>query len=162
MCAFNKYKEVVERLKREFSKTAVERDKHGGTAKIERDLLRTSGLLSLIIPKELGGLGEDWRTVFQITRELAKVDGSLAHLFGYHFLCLASVELYGSEKQNRDYYLETAEKNLFWGNTFNPRDERLALIEENKRFVLRGKKSFCSGAKDSDRLLIAAKRASYI
>src|SRR4051794_38041183 len=106
------YLEIANSLAMEFAKTAIERDKRGGTAKVERDLLRDSGLLSLIIPKSLGGHGEDWRTVFQITRELAKVDGSMAHLFGYHFLCLASVHLFGSLKQKEKLYVETAENDL--------------------------------------------------
>ncbi|MDR9794280.1 MULTISPECIES: acyl-CoA dehydrogenase family protein [Aeribacillus] len=151
------YLDTALQLAKEFAKTAIERDERGGTAKAERDLLRKSGLLSLIIPKSLGGLGKDWKAVLQITRELAKVDGSLAHLFGYHFLCLTSVHLFGSPQQKEKYYKETAENNLFWGNTYNPLDESLLVKREGDQLKLIGKKSFCSGAKDSDRLLISAK-----
>lgn len=155
------YLEIASSLAKEFAKTAIERDKRGGTAKFERDLLRESGLLSLIIPKSLGGKGEDWKTVLQLTRELAKVDGSIAHLFGYHFLCLTSVHLFGSPFQKEKLYKETAEKNLFWGNAFNPRDENLLLKKENSQWILSGKKSFCSGAMDSARLLISAKSTGF-
>ena len=151
------YFEIVHSLVQEFAKTAVGRDKKGGTAKAERDLLRKSGLLTLIIPKSLGGHGENWNTVFQITRMLANVDGSLAHLFAYHFLCLTSVHLYGSKQQREKLYRETAENDLFWGNAFNPRDENLVVTKEGTQWKLNGKKTFCSGAKDSDRLLISAK-----
>lgn len=151
------YLDTALQLAKEFAKTAIERDERGGTAKAERDLLRKSGLLSLIIPKSLGGLGKDWKAVLQITRELAKVDGSLAHLFGYHFLCLTSVHLFGSPQQKEKYYKETAENNLFWGNTYNPLDESLLVKREGDQLKLIGKKSFCSGAKDSERLLISAK-----
>ncbi|MET3319843.1 UNVERIFIED_ORG: alkylation response protein AidB-like acyl-CoA dehydrogenase [Peribacillus simplex] len=155
------YLEIASSLAKGFAKTAIERDKRGGTAKFERDLLRESGLLSLIIPKSLGGKGEDWKTVLQLTRELAKVDGSIAHLFGYHFLCLTSVHLFGSPFQKEKLYKETAEKNLFWGNAFNPRDENLLLKKENSQWILSGKKSFCSGAMDSARLLISAKSTGF-
>jgi alkylation response protein AidB-like acyl-CoA dehydrogenase len=155
------YLEIASSLAKEFAKTAIERDKQGGTAKFERDLLRESGLLSLMIPKSLGGKGEDWKTVLQLTRELAKVDGSIAHLFGYHFLCLTSVHLFGSPFQKEKLYKETAEKNLFWGNAFNPRDENLLLKKENSQWILSGKKSFCSGAMDSARLLISAKSTGF-
>ncbi|MFE4897115.1 acyl-CoA dehydrogenase family protein [Peribacillus butanolivorans] len=155
------YLEIAYSLAKEFAKTAIERDKRGGTAKFERDLLRESGLLSLMIPKSLGGKGEDWKTVLQLTRELAKVDGSIAHLFGYHFLCLTSVHLFGSPFQKEKLYKETAEKNLFWGNAFNPRDENLLLKKENSQWILSGKKSFCSGAMDSARLLISAKSTGF-
>ncbi|MGE7781016.1 acyl-CoA dehydrogenase family protein [Peribacillus sp. NPDC097264] len=153
--------EIAQSLANEFAKTAVQRDKQGGTAKVERDLLRKSGLLSLNVPKHLGGHGENWETIFRITRELAKVDGSLAHLFGYHFLCLASVHLYGSKQQKERLYRETAEHDWFWGNAFNPRDQGLVVKQEGNSLRLNGKKSFCSGATDSDRLLISAKSPEH-
>ena len=84
----------LQQLIQQFAETASERDKQGGTAKAQRDLLRNSGLLSLMIPEQYGGYGENWQTAFHFTREIAKVDSSVAHLFGYHFLCLFSVELY--------------------------------------------------------------------
>src|SRR3954451_15248216 len=155
------YFEIAHSLANEFAKTAIERDKQGGTAKVERDLIRKSGLLSLITPKPLGGNGENWKMIFQITRKLAKVDGSMAHLFGYHFLCLASVHLYGSEQQKEKFYRETAENDLFWGNAFNPRDENLVVKQDGISLRLNGKKTFCSGAKDSDRLLISAKSLEH-
>ena len=49
------YLEIAHSLAQEFAETAVQRDKKGGTAKAERDLLRKSGLLSLIIPKIFRG-----------------------------------------------------------------------------------------------------------
>jgi alkylation response protein AidB-like acyl-CoA dehydrogenase len=151
------YLDVVRDLAKEFEETAVERDKRGGTAKTERDLIRQSGLLALITSKSSGGYGENWKTVLQLTREIAKVDGSMAHLFGYHFLCLRSVHLYGSPEQAAKYEKETVEQNLFWGNAFNPRDENAVVKKVGNQWLLNGKKSFCSGAKDSDRLLISAK-----
>ncbi|MBB6444265.1 acyl-CoA dehydrogenase family protein [Bacillus benzoevorans] len=151
------YLNVVRQLTKELEITAVERDKRGGTAKTERDLIRQSGLLALITSKSLGGYGENWRTVLQLTREIAKVDGSMAHLFGYHFLCLKSVHLYGSPELAAKYEKETVDNNLFWGNAFNPRDENVVVQQVGNQWVVNGKKSFCSGAKDSDRLLISAK-----
>lgn len=151
------YREKVRILTAEFDKTAIERDERGGTAKKERDLIRESGLLALIIPSEFGGYGENWKTIFQITREFARVDGSIAHIFGYHFLCLVSTQLFGSEQQKEIHYKQTAEKNLFWGNAYNPRDSRLIIKQADHERLLQGEKSFCSGATDSDRLLISAK-----
>src|SRR5580700_11347878 len=53
---------VAEALARDFAATAVERDRRGGTPKQERDALRSSGLLALSVPTELGGHGATWAT----------------------------------------------------------------------------------------------------
>src|SRR6478735_7427247 len=45
---------VAEALARDFEKSAARRDRRGGTPKAERDALRASGLLTLVIPAALG------------------------------------------------------------------------------------------------------------
>ena len=153
-----KIQDIVKSLTEEFAKTASERDKRGGTAKEERDLIRHSGLLRLTAPETYGGYEENWKTILHITREIAKVDSSVAHLFGYHFLCLASVELYGTPEQVEHFTKETAENDYFWGNAFNPLDTHVIATKGNNGWMINGKKSFCSGAIDSDRLLISAQK----
>jgi len=150
--------DVLTTLIEDFSQTAGERDQLGGTAKRERDLIRQSGLLRLTSPKEIGGYEKSWSTVLRTTREIAKVDSSLAHLFGYHFLCLASVELYGTPKQVEYYSKITAKNNYFWGNAFNPLDTHVTATETENGWTVNGKKSFCSGARDSDLLLVSAQK----
>lgn len=152
------YSAIAQELVKEFAKTAIERDKRGGTAKIERDLIRHSGLLRLTASKKCGGYEESWETILRITREIAKVDSSVAHLFGYHFLCLASVELFGTSEQVKQFTKETAENNYFWGNAFNPLDIHVTATKKEKGWSINGTKSFCSGAVDSDRLLISAQK----
>ncbi len=85
----------AEQLAAEFAATAVERDKTGGTAYAERKRLRESGLLKLIIPVEYGGHGLDWHDTLRIVRIIARADSSLAHLFGFQHLLLATVRLFG-------------------------------------------------------------------
>lgn len=150
------HQHTVHELTQQLAETAVDRDFLGGTAKYERDLLRKSGLLKLLIPNEWGGAGEKWTTILSHVREIAKVDGSLAHIFGYHHLCLASTFLFGTPGQAENYYRETAREPLFWGNAFNPLDRTLLIEKENHHYRLKGKKTFCSGATDSDRLLLSA------
>jgi hypothetical protein len=101
-------RKIAERLAADFAQTAIERDRKGGTAKRERDLLRQSGLLSLLVPNELGGNGSDWPEIRGIVRNFARVDGSLAHLFGFQHLLLATIELFGSNEQRNFYFQETA------------------------------------------------------
>jgi alkylation response protein AidB-like acyl-CoA dehydrogenase len=149
---------LVERLAQRFGETAVERDRTGGTAKAERDALRESGLLALSIPTSFGGGGASWALVFESVRRFARRDPSIAHLFGFHHLLLATVRLFGRAEQWQAAYQEAASQRLFWGNALNPLDTGTRLTEHDGALQLDGKKSFCSGALDSDRLIVSAHR----
>lgn len=156
MTAVANIQTIAEELAVQFEKTAVQRDKTGGNAKYERDLIRNSGLLKLLIPSEYGGLDGNWRDVFEVVRIFARVDSSLAHVFGYHFINLATPHLCGSDAQKEHFYRETAKRNLFWGNAFNPVDIKLVATKTDTGYVLNGVKTFCSGSVDSDVLLVSA------
>lgn len=148
--------DIAEQLREFFYETAAERDLTGGTPLEQRDAIRKSGLLKLSIPTEFGGLGRDWSEIYEVIRTIARADSSLAQVFGFQFLMLASVRLYGLDAQWRYHFTETAHKNLWWGNALNPLDNRTLATPVEQGFLLNGQKSFCSGAIDSDRLLISA------
>lgn len=150
------YITLANSLAKEFAETAVERDVKGGTPKQERDRIRQSNLLKLIIPQEYGGIGETWITTFKVTRELAKVDSAIAHIFSYHHLGVVIPHIFGTAEQKQYYYLETARNNWFWCNALNPLDRRTTLTPQGNKFLLNGTKSFCSGSFDSDILPITA------
>ncbi len=150
------YTQLVTSLCEEFAATAVERDARGGTPKYERDKLRESGLLKLIIPKDYGGLGESWATTLKIVRDFAKVDSSIAHLFSYHHLGVIIPHIFGNTEQKEQYYTQTIQNNWFWCNALNPLDRRVTLTLDGDKFRLNGTKSFCSGSVDSDLLPVTA------
>ena len=81
------------------AQTAVERDRKGGTPKIERDIIRDSGLLALSIPTQYGGLGGSWAETLQTVRILARADSSIAHVYAFQHLMLATARLFGSPEQ---------------------------------------------------------------
>ncbi|KAF1018540.1 MAG: Dibenzothiophene desulfurization enzyme C [Acinetobacter bereziniae] len=145
---------VAKELAKQFAQTAAERDKAGGNPKFERDLIRKSGLLSLSIPQQYGGQGADWKTIFQTVQTIAQVDSSLAHVYAFHHLLIATVQLFAQPKQYQQWFEQTAQQHLFWGNTLNPLDKRTTVqqVSENE-FIFHGDKSFCSGSIDSDILL---------
>jgi alkylation response protein AidB-like acyl-CoA dehydrogenase len=147
---------IAARLAGQFAATAVERDRAGGHAAHERQLLRDSGLLTLSIPVEFGGQGAHWSTVYQAIRILARADSALAHLFGFHHLQLAGVNLYGNAVQQRNLYSASVEQGLFWGNALNPLDRRTTARAIPGGYVLDGIKSFTSGSVGSDWLTISA------
>ncbi len=136
--------------------SAVERDRLGGHAAQERGWIRESGLLTLSIPVEHGGQGASWATVQEAVRILARADSALAHLFGFHHLQLAGIQLYGTELQQRQLLGMTVKQKLFWGNALNPLDKRTRATAIPTGFTLDGVKSFSSGSVGSDWLTVSA------
>jgi alkylation response protein AidB-like acyl-CoA dehydrogenase len=146
--------EIAQSLAETFAQTAAERDKQGGNPKVERDLIRQSGLLGLSIPKQYGGQGADWQTIFNTIQTMAQVDSSLAHVYGFHHLLIATVQLFSQPEQYGPWFEQTARENLFWGNTLNPLDRRTTATKvSDQEYIFHGDKSFCSGSIDSDMLL---------
>jgi alkylation response protein AidB-like acyl-CoA dehydrogenase len=136
--------------------TAAARDERGGTPKEERDMLRRSGLLGLVVPAELGGWGTGWADTMRVVRILSRADSAVAHVFGFHHLLLATARLFGKREQWVPLFADTAKNAWFWGNALNPLDTRTTIAERHGAFILNGHKSFCSGARDSDRLIVSA------
>ncbi|MFJ4348986.1 acyl-CoA dehydrogenase family protein [Pseudomonas sp. NPDC089401] len=147
---------VARELAAQFAQSAVERDERGGTPKAERDALRDSGLLSLVIPQAFGGQGANWHDTFEVVREFARVDSSIAHVFGFHHLMLATVRLFARPDQWQPWFEQTARKHWFWGNALNPLDTRTRVKHFDGWCEFSGKKSFCSGASDSEMLIASA------
>jgi alkylation response protein AidB-like acyl-CoA dehydrogenase len=144
-------------LAADFRRSAAERDLAAGTPKHERDQIRASGLLQLLIPRAQGGLQSPWPVFLRAVREIASADASLAHLFAYHHLGVLTPHLIGTPAQRERWYALTVRDNLFWGNSLNPLDPRTTLTRsDDGSFRLDGEKSFCTGASDSDLLLVSA------
>lgn len=151
---------VAQQLAQQFAATAAERDYQGGTPKTERDAIRASGLLGMSIAKQYGGQGANWQDTLLVVREFAKVDSSVAHVFAFHHLMLATVELFGLPEQWQPWHENTTRLNWFWGNALNPLDERTVCKSVGDWHEFSGQKSFCSGALDSEMLVASALRQS--
>ncbi|MEG2032761.1 MAG: acyl-CoA dehydrogenase family protein [Janthinobacterium sp.] len=149
---------IAHRLAARLAETANARDQAGGHAAQEREWLRDSGLLTLSIPVEFGGQGASWPAVYQVIRILARADSALAHVFGFHHLQLAGLQLYGSAQQQRRLLTLTVDERLFWGNALNPLDKRVVATESTggDGYLLDGIKSFASGSVGSDWLTVSA------
>ena len=147
---------IARELAGKLAATARDRDRLGGTPRAERALIRDSGLLRLVVPREWGGLGATWPTAMQITQILAAADSSIAQVYGMHHVLLATGKLFGTPQQARRLLEGTAANNWFWGNALNPLDRRLALVTTRTGRVLRGEKSFSTGSIDSDMLIVSA------
>jgi alkylation response protein AidB-like acyl-CoA dehydrogenase len=145
----------VEAVAQQLGATAAKRDAEGGTAWTERQILRDSGLLTLAVPRRFGGQEAGWPEILRAVRRIAEADSSLAHLFGFQHLQVATVLLFGSPQQQEQYLSATVRDGWFWGNAVNTRDTRLKVREAPEGYVLEGVKSFCSGATGSDALVVS-------
>ncbi|WP_085316093.1 acyl-CoA dehydrogenase family protein [Derxia lacustris] len=149
---------VVDELVARFAETAPSRDLLGGTPKLQRDQLRRSGLLALSIPTAFGGLGGDWKLVLDVVRRFARVDSSVAHVFAFHHLMLATTQLFARPEQWEQWFRHTARHDWFWGNALNPLDRRTVCRRLDGWSEFSGRKSFCSGALDSEMLIVSGHR----
>src|SRR5690606_35550830 len=86
----------------------------------------------------------------------ARVDSSIAHVFGFHHLLLATVRLFGQPAQWQTWFEQTARRQWFWGNALNPLDTRTVAVRRDGWREFSGRKSFCSGAGDSEMLVVSA------
>lgn len=149
---------VATALAEEFAKTAVLRDAKGGTPSEELKQLRESGLLKLVLPQEYGGFGETWPNAFKVVREIAKSDGSVGQLLGYHYFNTAIPRLFGIAEQYAHFSSASVRHNWFWGDAANPRDPDLILTSDKEDFRLNGLKNFATGTKCSDVIVIGGTR----
>lgn len=148
--------EIAAQLAKEFSITAVDRDRQAGIPLEEVRRLRETGLLSLVIPKHYGGQGATWPEALQVLQTLAKADGSLGQLFANHLILPAAVQAAGTPSQAAYYCTLTAQHHLFWGNAVNTRDARLKITPAGNTFRVNGIKSFGTGVAAADMRLFAA------
>lgn len=129
---------------------AVERDRRGETPYQEVQLLKDAGLVTLLGPAEHGGGGQTWETAYRVIREVAKADGSIGQLLGYHYLWAWAARLVATDAQVAAVEELYTTGNLFFGGAVNPRDSDLTITEDGDEIVYNGHKSFSTGSRVSD------------
>jgi len=137
-----------------FASDAVERDRLGGRPSEQIRLLKESSLVNLLIPKEFGGEGQPYSTALKVLREFSKVDGSLGHLFGYHFSPLQNAATAG-DKRSQEILRRSAGGHWFWGNTTNSFSKSLFGRKTAGGVILNGFRPFASGSHVADYLMVA-------
>jgi alkylation response protein AidB-like acyl-CoA dehydrogenase len=151
----NPYLAKAAELREIFARDAIERDQEGGRPDEQIKLLKESGLVNLLIPKEFGGGGERYSTAMRIVREFAKVDGSVAHLYGYHFSPLQNAVNTGPDERSRDILRRSAAGRWLWGNTTNSFSKSLFGRRDQGKVILNGFRPFASGSHVADYLMVA-------
>jgi alkylation response protein AidB-like acyl-CoA dehydrogenase len=153
------WREAADKLVDTLRADAAERDLAGAEPQREVQLLKDSGLLTLLVPTEHGGTGESWLTANAVTRIVAAADANVGHLLGYHYLQLWRGELFDRPELVARLQRETVAGNHFWAGVSNPLDAALELTPVEGGFHINGRKTFATGAAVADRLVISATRA---
>lgn len=129
---------------------AVERDRANLAPFTEVELLKRSGLVTLLGPREHGGAGETWDTAYRVIRAVARGDGSIGQLLGYHYLWAWAARLVATDEQISAVEELYTRNTFLFGGAVNPRDSDLIIREEGDELVFSGRKSFSTGGRVSD------------
>ncbi|GGF30509.1 putative monooxygenase [Microbacterium sorbitolivorans] len=129
---------------------ALERDRANVAPHAEVQLLKDAGLVTVLGPKAHGGAELPWHVVNKIVRIIARGDGSIGQLLGYHYVWAWAVRLVGTEAQIEAVEEQYTSGNLFFGGAVNPRDADLRITEDGDELVFNGSKTFSTGGRVAD------------
>lgn len=129
---------------------ATIRDQENKSPHAEISLLKHSGLLKILGPKQYGGGEQPWEVGYKTIREVAKGDGSIGMLLGYHLLWSTTANIVGTPEQADRYQKLIISNNYFIGGAVNPRDSDLKITSEGDHIVFNGFKNFNTGGVVSD------------
>ncbi|KAF1827514.1 acyl-CoA dehydrogenase NM domain-like protein [Dissoconium aciculare CBS 342.82] len=132
------------------SRDAAQRDIENKAPRAEVSLLKSSGLLKILGPKKYGGGEQTWEVGYKAIREVAKGDGSLGMLLGYHLLWSTTANVVGTAEQQDSVQAVLLQNNFFVGGAVNPRDSDLKITSEGDEIVFNGFKNFNTGGVVSD------------
>ncbi|MGW7284127.1 acyl-CoA dehydrogenase family protein [Streptomyces sp. NPDC054847] len=138
---------------------AVAREQAGKVPFDEVSRLRESGLLTLLVPAELGGGGADWPTAYAVVRDIAAADGAIGQLLGCHYFLSWSACLLAEPSPAARLQQKSAMEQWCWGGGFARQELPLTLNETATGFVLDGRQSYATGVLVADRLAVRAVRA---
>ncbi|KAJ5632249.1 hypothetical protein N7490_008588 [Penicillium lividum] len=129
---------------------AAQRDQENKSPRAEIALLKHSGLLKLLGPKKYGGGEQPWSVGYQVIRQVAKTDGSIGMLLGYHLLWSTTANVVGTPEQIERTHQLIISNNYFVGGAVNPRDSDLKITSDGDHIVFNGAKHFNTGGVVSD------------
>lgn len=132
------------------AKDAAVREKENKSPFAEVSLLKSAGLTKVLGPQKYGGGGQTWDVAYKVIREIAKADGSIGQLIGYHLLWSWTSAVVGTDEQNERTQKLIIENNYFVGGAVNPRDNDQKITDDGDHIVFSGFKHFNTGGVVSD------------
>jgi alkylation response protein AidB-like acyl-CoA dehydrogenase len=167
--------DLARELSAEWERTAAEHDRRATFPAEDVARLRQSGLLGLLVPERLGGMGANFHDYVRVAMCLARGSGASALLFNMHASVTGSLAglpdgvaaelgVPHSFFAARDEILRRAAHGAMYGVAISERGagSRLSAVQttyvrEGHGFRIRGHKSACSGAGHLDAYLVAAR-----
>jgi alkylation response protein AidB-like acyl-CoA dehydrogenase len=171
---------IAQELAPAFATRAAAYDRDGTFPKQDFDDIRAAGLLGLMVPTDLGGMGATFGGYLPVARELARGNGATALIFNMHASvtgALAGIPedvaraLGASDAffDHRDSVLRRAADGAFFGVAMSERGagSRLSKMttayeREGDGWRIKGHKTFCSGAGHADSYLVAARNGDRV
>ncbi len=148
-----RWADVADEVAATLAADVVQREAAGRAPHAEVALLRGHDLLGLLVPASAGGHGQPWTTAFDVVSRVARVDPSVGHVLGYHYLHSWRTRLGRRPDVVARLDAGTAEHRWLWGGAGNPRDAGLELRAVAGGYLVSGRKFFATGAEVSDRVL---------
>ena len=129
---------------------AALREKENKSPLAEVSLLKSSGLTKVLGPRKYGGGDQGWSVAYKVIREVAKADGSIGMLLGYHLLWSTTANVVGTDEQKDRTQQLILENNFFVGGAVNPRDNDQKITDDGDHIIFGGFKNFNTGGVVSD------------
>ena len=140
---------------------AAVREKENKSPFAEVSLLKSAQLTKVLGPQKYGGGGQGWDVAYKVIREIAKADGSLGQLLGYHLLWSWTSAVVGTDEQNERTQKLIIENNYFVGGAVNPRDNDQRIMDDGDHIVFSGFKHFNTGGVVSDLTVLEGVNRSH-
>lgn len=149
---------IAQQVADQLGADAVARDRANETPFAEAQLLKDSGLVTLLVPKLHGGGGGHWASALAAVRIIASADASIAQLLAYHYINEGNIVFTIPEEADRRRWFDaTVSGRWIWGDSVNPTDPDLTLIPNEHGWVLTGRKRYSTGSAVGDALLVNAR-----
>jgi alkylation response protein AidB-like acyl-CoA dehydrogenase len=164
----------------QLAERAAAYDVAGEFPKHDFDDLRAAGLLGLMVPERLGGLGATFGDYVAVAHELGRGNGATALIFNMHASVTGALATVPEEMaralgatdaffEHRDDVLRAAVNGALYAVAMSERGtgSRLSQVStsyqpEGDGWRIRGTKTFCSGAGHGAAYLVVARRADKV
>jgi SfnB family sulfur acquisition oxidoreductase len=148
-------------LAKQFAQSASDRDIDRLLPHHELDALSQSGLLSITVPSEYGGLDVSNTVLAEVTAILAEADGSIGQIPQNHFYILEALRTDGSEEQKKFFFGRALAGDRF-GNALSERGTKTVghyntrITRDGLGYRINGSKFYSTGVIFADWITVFA------